>query len=316
MLHAYYADHIEAIGTSEKQFSLKELEAFKTLDDAREAVIDNKVESLLWQGFEDWVQYLRNHLKLTAGYLDPVMDEMTEVFLRRNIHVHNNGIVNSIYLSKVTPPLAENIKGGQGLPVTREYLDRAIDLFELYFILLASELWKKLKKGDHERTRLLIDISYERMLGRRWNVAGGISRFVSEDKSAVEHDRTIGTVNYWQCMKWSGKFDEVKVEVENADFSGKSVEFRLCLHALRGEADAFFELLPRALKSEALTVADLRVWPVFQEMRKRAEFDRFLHEETAPKPTMVLEQHADVAQKEGEDRPRGSKKGGMPRTSA
>jgi hypothetical protein len=156
--------------------------------------------------------------------------------------------------------------------VDRPYLDEAIARFERCFTLIAAELWKQLDPCDEERGKVLVKIAYEHLLAERWDVAEGLSYFTMHDKQLPERDQLMGTVNYWQSLKWQGRFEEVQEEIAAADFSAKDELFRLAQLALLDREEEFFELLPSVLDSEKLPRRALAEWPLFREMRGSSEY--------------------------------------------
>ncbi|RJP54143.1 MAG: hypothetical protein C4586_00375, partial [Anaerolineaceae bacterium] len=101
ILHEYFDKFPNAVEGKEKVFSLLDLKSFNTIEHARTYLIDTLVENILRGSFDDWLQFLKNRLKLSCGYLDANYDCLTEAFQRRNLLVHNGGIVNNIYLEPV-----------------------------------------------------------------------------------------------------------------------------------------------------------------------------------------------------------------------
>ena len=81
---------------SEPFFSLEDLTALQTINDARSALIDTRVEALMRQSFEDWVKFFADKPKLSMGYLEPYRAQVIEIFKRRNLVVHNGARVTQI----------------------------------------------------------------------------------------------------------------------------------------------------------------------------------------------------------------------------
>jgi hypothetical protein len=104
-----------------------------------------------------------------------------------------------------------------------------------------------------------------------------------------------GQLNYWQSIKWQGRYDEVRSEVEKADFSAKHPRYELAYRALREDKDGFFTMLPTIIRQETLTFEDLDKWPIFQEMRKDPRFNATLGRSGPPPtaPTIADEQKAE-----------------------
>lgn len=269
VIHNYFDKYPDALENKSKCFSLDELRSFDCIKDAEKHLISTRVEEIMRGSFEDWIDFFKNVPKLSMGYLK--IDDIIEVFQRRNIIVHNGGIVNSIYLSKVKT----NLKKGEKVHVIPMYINKAINIFELNFILIAAELWKKLEPKNDKRSDILIDIALEHLKMERWDIAEGLSYFVMNDKQLPESSQLVGKINYWQSLKWSGNIKKLESEIENVDLSAKKPKFQLALYALKNDNDQFFELLPGLLKSEELSKDDLQSWPLFREIRQDERMKKF-----------------------------------------
>lgn len=275
VIREYFNKYPDAIGKKEKSLSLDDLRSFGSIADAEKYLVDVRVDDIMRGNFEDWMAFMRTSLKLSAAYLDPNRNAISEIFQRRHVMVHNGGLADSVYMQKVPRELREGMGVGKAIEVPPEYLARAIDLIEPNFILIGAELWKKVAPADNKRATLLNEVAFERLRTENWTVAEGLSFFVNRDKSQPERDRLVGLLNYWQALKWQGRFDEVEPEVRETDFSAKDELFQLARYALLDERETFSHLLPGALSSEKLTREQLATWPIFREMRKAAEFVAF-----------------------------------------
>jgi hypothetical protein len=275
LLHQYFEIHPEAAGIRDRSLTLSELQSIGTVEEAKSLLIDLRIEEILRGSFKDWTSFLKKHLNLSMGYLS-ADDEgyLIEICQRRNLLVHNGGIVNKIYLTKVPESVRPDLGIGQPIGVSQSYLDSSINRFERFFFLVCLELWKKLYPQDNERFQALIDLAYENLCNERWGIAESLSLFLIKDKQAQEMERLIGQINYWQSLKWQDRFEEVRKEVESADFSAKDERFILAKAALLDDEDRFFELLPLALQSRKITQDDLRCWPLFRSIRTKDKFQQ------------------------------------------
>ena len=275
IIHTYYDTVPESLSDKDKVFSFDDLKNFNSVEDARTYLIEKKVNDLMRKSFTDWISFFKDKTGLSMSYLTPYMDTLVETCERRNLLVHNAGIVNTIYLSKVSLSLRKGKKKDDRLHLSRQYLDDRIDYFEKYSLLIAAELWKKLKPKVNKRAELLSDIAYKHLRSARWSVAEGLSYFMKMDKSTKETYQLIGTLNYWQCLKKQDRWAEVKEESERADFSAKGIRFQLGHLALLENKPKFFEQVPIALKSKEITIEELREFPILEEVRKDRRFSPY-----------------------------------------
>jgi hypothetical protein len=280
LIRTYFDKFPGASGADTKTLTLEDLKTLGSIEDAQRHLIHLRVDEIMWGSFEDWMKFLTGTAKLSAGYIAPEKEELVEVFLRRNVMVHNNGLVHSSYLQKVPLDLRKGISLGNELTVSAFYLSRAIDLVEKNFILLGAELWKQLEPANEERSDVLIKIAFDRLSRDIWTVAEGLSRFTVSDKRMSERSLLIAQLNYWQSKKWQGNFEDVRKDVEAADFSAKDDLFQLARFALLDDRGAFFKAVPAAIRNKKLTREMLAEWPIFKEVRKDPRSSKYLTKKT------------------------------------
>jgi len=282
LLHQQFAKNLDAISTKDKLFSIDDLMQYDSVADVKQHYINTKIEELLYGSFADWIAYLKNSNKLSMGYLDQDMDILKETFLRRNLIVHNGGVINSIYISKAPKSFTKDAELGSSIEIDRNYINRRIDLFERNCVLIAAELWKKLDITDESRGNILNHSAYHHMLGKRWMISESLSFFVMQDKQLSEQTQTVAKINYWLSKKRQGKWDEIKEEVLALNFSAKNFTFQLALASLTERIDKFYEILPNALISKQISQSDLNEFPVFEEIRNDPRFDEYRKEGSLP----------------------------------
>ena len=100
-----------------------------------------------------------------------------------------------IYLSNVKEQYRQGVTLGQRIDVSRQYLDNAIEQFELNVVLLAAQLWKKFAPSDEERADILNDIAFDKLVKELWKPAEGLSRFAMNDKAVQQQKRVVGQLN-------------------------------------------------------------------------------------------------------------------------
>lgn len=278
ILHFHYDRFPESAGIEKKTITLSDLKNFGSIEDAEKFLIDTKIEEILRGNFDSWLILLKSDLKLSLGYIQPIKEELIEIYQRRNLFVHNGGIVNSIYLSKVNEKFKNEIKINEQLVIDKKYLDNAITKLQKAFILIASELWKNTDKDDKTRGRVLTEIVYENLLKSRWDICDGLTYFIINDSQLDVTDKVVGQLNYWLCKKETNQFDSVKKEIEKTDYSDKKEIFQLALFALKDDFVSFFKILPIAIDSKQLTIEELEEFPIFSNIRKTEEYLKFKNE--------------------------------------
>lgn len=275
ILHFYYDKFPEAAGIRNKTLTLEDLKSFGSLKDAESFLIENKIEEILRSSIKDWFKFLKEDLKLGMSYNNNYEEDLIEIYQRRNILIHNGGIVNSIYLSKVSDKFKQKNIINDKIEVDNNYLDESISKLELIFTLIACEFWKKLNADDSDRAFVLMNSGYKFLKKGKWELSECINTFLFNDKKMPIANRTIAQLNVWLCKKELGKFSEIKKELEEIDYSDKSLLFQIALAALKNDKEFFFENLNQVLKTEELSPESLYDFPIMREMRETEEFNQF-----------------------------------------
>lgn len=274
-IHDYYENSPGAIPSKDKVFSFDDLSSFNTIQEARQYYTNSKVEGILHGSFSDWLEFLRNQLKLSMAYINEDLDLMIETFLRRNLVVHNDGLVNVTYILKAPKSLLGGVQIGEKLPIDWEYLSKRIDIFEKNCILMALEYWKKIRPADENRAELVSDIIYKNLVEKRWDIAESLCFFTIQDKQIQEKYLIIAKLNYWLCKKRTGKWNDISKDILQTDFSAKGLRYQLGFLSLKNDKDGFFDILPRALASEEIDKEALNTFPIFEEIRGDDRFEEY-----------------------------------------
>jgi hypothetical protein len=278
LLHIHFTLHPSAVSGKEKLFSFEELANFASIGDARRHYTLTKIESLLRGSFDDWISYMHDSIGLSMSYIDCHKPLLSEVFQRRNVIVHNGGLANSIYLSKVPKTIRPGILEGQDLTPDSEYLHKRIDLFEQSCVLIGAEMWKQQDPTCKERAKMLNRLAFEHLVAKRFEIAQAFSTFVVKDKLAFEGERTVAQLNLWLSHKRIGDWTTVRKEAETADYSAKSLRLQLGLAALLDDTDKFVALLPRALQADEIKAYEVNTYPIMEEVRVDHRILRCLEE--------------------------------------
>ncbi len=295
LLHLYFRAYPGAAGMSDPFFSLAELTSLQSIDDAKDVLIEHKVETLMRESLEDWLKFFKEKPKLGMGYLSNEIGRMSEVFKRRNLVVHNGGRAGRRYFKEVDESLRPGVQLGEVVDVSAAYLNAAIDLLEHQLLLLGAELWKHLEPKDEQRGRFLMTASVRNIDRGCWNTARGLSRFGMNDKDLPESLRLSNQINYWQSFKWAGQYEEIRTEVEKTDFSAKAPLYQLALAAISDDFESCFKLLPGLLERKEIKRVELNSWPLFRNVRQRPEFSDYRLTDETPVESMETKPDDDDA---------------------
>ena len=165
----------------DKIYTIHELEEFETIKEAKDYIVDKKIENVIRSSFEEWVKFLKDKMGLSMSYMTNDKDCLNEIFQRRNLFIHNKGIINRIYTANVKKEYQYEGEIGNKIILSREYLETAINLLEKNFVLLALELWKKREPTDKDRGIFTTKLAEKYMKQEKWSILESITTFIIKD---------------------------------------------------------------------------------------------------------------------------------------
>lgn len=147
---------------NKESINFKDISHIIEVKDIEDFVIDQKVISIMYKSFNSWVtrycdDFVDGGSKKINKHHSSELELLNEVFERRHILTHNNGIINHLYISKTASSILEkDIQVGNKVEVTNEYVDKTTDLV-LYFgtiLFLNSLKFKQVLKHDELKDRI------------------------------------------------------------------------------------------------------------------------------------------------------------------
>jgi hypothetical protein len=223
LARGYYLARPATLGDDPK-FSLKDMEAFESLDDVRDEAIARRVESLVHGDLTDWVVWFSKHPGVQIESLALAYPTIFEVFQRRHIFIHNGGRVTRLYIKRMQGIGGSTPELNTPLPVDPAYLKRALDEIETVGDLLAAGVWSKCwPEQEPYAASELNDRTYDLMLDGRWEV---VEKLCSIGRHfGAEATKMIFTANYFLAVKRGGRIAEVEQTIRDWDTSALALRF-------------------------------------------------------------------------------------------
>lgn len=120
MLTKVFTQRPELLNSSEFKIEMSEVLQCSSIKEVVFRVAERKMLQLSYQGLPDIIKYLNEKFKLGFDTNMPELASVQEMFLTRNIIVHNSGYINGIYLQKSK---RQDLKAGDVYPLTEEYVE-------------------------------------------------------------------------------------------------------------------------------------------------------------------------------------------------
>lgn len=270
IVRAFYSEHPEALRASDTKYSLSDIEGFGTLDEFRAYCAERQADSLLYGGMESWIDWFARQLKISWSSHSPNLPELTEVYQRRNIIVHNDGQVNRQYLSKVGRA-GESTPIGTQLTIDREYCESAIDLLIETGVRIGLAVVRKFAPELPEATGpadwYVQYLTFDYLVQRRFMLTVSLLDALLPDVSS-EHCKMIMKVNRWIALKEINGLEAIRSELQRWDTTILSAEYRLAKLVLTGDIEEAAQLATTLRESGELSVESWLTWPLLREVRE------------------------------------------------
>jgi len=256
--------------------TFREIKELGGIEDAINYLTEKEIMGLMYKGFEEWCKYLKNKLNLDLDYLGKTQDDIIEIINRRNLYVHNRGIVNKTYLSRVSSKYNECTELGEKLIIDEKYIEDSISIIEEFGVMLVCENWIKEFRGNTEEYDSMSEVMFYFMDKEKWKLVSKMNELVLNKGSKYinQKQKMICKINYWQSMKWQDSYESIREEVEKEDTSALTKDFQLCIHALNENYELFFAILEEAFETD-INEHELESWPIFKEIRKMDQYKKF-----------------------------------------
>ena len=205
--------------------------------------------------------------------LEDLRGELIEIFQRRNLFVHNNGIVNSTYLKNVPEKYIQSkrIKKDCGLQASQKYLDRAMETVHLFGFMLMQLCWRKWKKNNHEAAdRVFWDFTYDTLTQERYEFTKRVACSASAIKIARPFRRLI-IINQAIASRELGEEARVRGLVKECEWMPMSIDVQIAIHTLRREYNRVYSLLKEAAVSGDIKHIS-KDWPLFRPINHEPQF--------------------------------------------
>ena len=295
-LKAFYRLRPEALNASERTMTYSELVAFDSIEGAREHIVEKDVESFLRSSHSEQFRALESKLDIRLRKDVAIWKDFIELTERRNLFVHNDGIVNERYMhvcSSEGYDCSETTKG-KVLDVSMYYFSRAHEVVYELAAKLSHVLWRKISPEDNERAdaHFAGTLIYDLLDEKRYRLARTLADFGASTfkKWGSDYFRRALVVNRAQAYLWDGKRDEALRILDAEDWSAANDEFQVCVASLRQNIPEVIRFMKALGLSSQPGKDGYRGWPVFRELRKTKEFqETFLDVFGEPLATVTVD---------------------------
>ncbi len=244
--------------------------------DARKTWARQEAETMSKGGWKRRIENLQS-LGVELGPAIGQLDELIEITQRRNLLVHNDGVIDADFLKRIPERYRheKDWKLGQMLLVSTQYLFRAFDMIHLFSCILHQNAWRKWSGANPKKAnRKLIGIIYAALKQKRYHLVCQLADY-SETLSLPRKTAQLAKINQaiaFREMKNVDCLQKVITELNNSD---PGFPVQVAISVLRQDYKSTQLLLTRAAHKKQLKSLS-KEWSLFDNIRDEPWFQNIL----------------------------------------
>lgn len=251
-------------------------------------VTNHEIERIMYESNKEWIKILQSH-KLVNNTINDILNELDEIYARRNIIVHNSSIVNEIYLKT-----SGNTKAslGQKLQVDKKYIQHAFFVIKCIIITTMIECHKLVNEESKEDYLNVISSRYLYDLLKDENYDLCIISYqqLLKNKYMTKETKELIQINLWIAMEQKQGIESIEKSV--VEYNPQTEIFSLAKDVLLHNWDMVVNRLS-VLFPEKIHPSYIEEWPLFIEFRNTSQYTAF-KDENAEKFDVYLLEDDDV----------------------
>lgn len=269
-LFRYLIGKYPAAYLNDKSITYAELIKLDTeIKNIRKIFLDKEVDEIMRQPISYWYSLFEGKHKVKFCFPNDEFESFKEIYYRRNLVVHNQGVVNDNYIANIK---TEMIVGDKAR-IDKSYLKNAFEITQIVIYGTIIGLGK-LSSNVSAILNRLFDLGFQHMLDDEWRISEYIFGNLLKHKGQDNAELLCNKINYWISIKNQGRFEEIQKEIEEFDVSAHSGRFKAAKYALLDKFDKVTEILEEIMGQE-LQASHVESWPLFKQYRESEEYSTF-----------------------------------------
>lgn len=274
LLRVIFRQKPEIIFTSDREVKFSELLSLNTLEEVRDNIISNEIESVMRNSHHEHFSWMEKKFGMKLRENLDVWPDFIELCERRNLLTHTGGVISEQYLKNcASHGRKTEQRVGDKLEVDIDYFRSAIDIVSEVGYKLIHTMWRKFSPNERGKADgALNEAGMNLIAAREYSLAVKLLRFgVDQKQHSSELIKRMMIVNLANAAKLGGNKVECDKVLSSHDWSATSYQFQICVAAVRNDFQEVNRLLKLGEKVIEITPSDFRDWPVFGDVRENAE---------------------------------------------
>lgn len=245
----------------------------KGLVQIKEEILDRVIDETMRESYTTWFKTLESHgMKFSS--CEKELKELKEIYARRNIIVHNSGIVNDIYLKNI--PDSPASKGEKLIPDS-QYIQHAFYIISFIVYKIMIEVLHILKNEEQNNLcECIFSLAFNELSKEEYQLSSRIYEELKNSKGCKNPYLAMSKVNYWIAQIELNGLESVKDEILSFDVSVMDQQFVMAKYLLLCEYDRALVIINKLLKTQEMSTEAVKEWPLFKSFRESDEYQTLI----------------------------------------
>lgn len=272
-IYKYLIERFPKAFLADKSITYSELMSMNTnIEEIKHRFIDKEIDGIMREPISNWYDSFRKRQKANFLFADELFEKFKEIYYRRNIIVHNQGVVNEVYLGNIKNA---KVKLGERLKVDGCYLEEAFSCTSLVLVDTFFGL-RRVAEDSDELCDWILSYGYDCLIEKKWAQAKYVFQVLLQDNKMAQSLRITAQINYWIAIKNMEGISAIRKEVTALDVSAMRLQFSVAKEALLNNYNEVSYLLDVCLERREIPAYCIQTWPLFNEFRASPEYERFV----------------------------------------
>lgn len=250
-----------------QQITFSEIENIG-IDEIKEKIIEREIDTVMRESYSEWFKIFESH-KMNFSSCQAEMENLKEIYARRNIVVHNSGRVNETYIKNIpNTPHAIN----ERLLIDDKYLNQSFNTIKIIVITILIEAVKFIKE---DKVKYLIDIfdaTYDELKDGNYYLSSNIFALLMHNPNLDAGTQTMSQINYWIAEKERNGIAKIKKDIEQFDVSALDSVYSLAKALLLDRNDEATTIFENLYQKREIPFYVVEEWPLFKNYRKSEQY--------------------------------------------
>jgi len=274
LIQSFYFRFPNALGKPEERLiSLSNIREIGNLELIEYYFAQKESNTVLQEGITKQISYFKDRLSIEIKAISEYREALVELSQRRNLLVHNDGVVNDQYLSKVSEKYIKEkgILKGYPLNVSETYLSESIDTIHLVGFILLQLCWRKFSNEKQEQAnKLFVETMVESLNQERYELVQKLA-LLSQAMKISKSTRWLININHAIALRETNEIQKARHLIKDLDSNQIPLSIKIAVNTLKEEYEKVYDLLKLAIQEDEIKNISPE-WPLFKPIRNEQKF--------------------------------------------